>query len=130
MVERLPVIGALVLAIASALAPGTAVLFARWQRTPAEWRGGVMLRGTLHGDRFEIVQQWPEHHDRVGVVFDGRLPDTVCEGVAVAIAGWWVGEHFEAAHVVADRSKYDACLEWQCFPIDERPPPCRRPRFE
>jgi hypothetical protein len=130
VLERVSVTAGVLLAVASALAPASAVMLAARDRPPIEWRGGVMLRGTLRDDRFVLAQWWPER-GRIDVVFDRPLPATVCEGVAVGIGGWWVDDHFEADSIVADRSKYDPCWEWQCRPDGERPARCqRRHHFE
>ena len=102
-----------------------------------EWRAGTIERGSLHhtsdGYALTLVDPWAptKIDDPVEVLYDGVLPDTVCEGVDVVVQGWLDGTRFHAEQINGiGPGKYDPCWQWQCRPNRDRPLRCQDHGFE
>jgi hypothetical protein len=72
---------------------------------------------------YVIDGSWPSG-DKPGIHFLGELPDDVCDGMAVYVAGTIVAHELVATTVAADHGKYDGCARFQCHPDADQA--CRR----
>ncbi len=95
-----------------------------------EWRYGLIVPGSIRGDRFTLRDAL-DHPREIEVVYDGSFPDTVCGGQDAVIEGVVDGDVFVASEVSSPGcTKGYPCRRWICLPPEQRPAECRANYFE